>query len=64
LQISCSCCAVTIGLRFRTLARSDMAFMVLSACDRDGLVMCLCLEFTVLDRRSLWVDLMWYMCVL
>ena len=28
-HIFCSCCAMTIGLRFRTLARSDMAFMIL-----------------------------------
>ena len=63
LQISCSCCAVTIGLRFRTLARPDMAFMILLACDRDGLVMLLCLKCTVLYRRSLWVGLMWHMCV-
>ena len=47
LQISCSCCAVTNGLCFRTLARLDMAFMFLSACDRDGLVMFLCLKCTV-----------------
>ena len=39
LQISCSCCAVTNGLRFRTLARSEMAFIILSACDRDRFVM-------------------------
>ena len=48
LQISCSCCAVTIGLCFRTLARLDMAFIIFSACDRDGLVMFLCLKCTVL----------------
>ena len=63
LQISCSCCAVTNGLRLRALARSDMAFMILSACNRDGFVMLLCLKCTVLDRDLLWVDLMWNMCV-
>ena len=62
-QISCSCCAVTNGLCFRTLARSDMAFMILSACDRDGFVMFLCLKCTVSDSCSLWVDLIWHVCV-
>ena len=62
-RISCSCCAVTNGLRFRTLARSDMAFMILSACDRDGFVMFLCLKCTVSDSRLLWVNLIWHVCV-
>ena len=62
-RVSCSCCAVTNGLRFRTLARSDMAFMILSACNRDGFVMFLCLKCTVLDSRSLWLDLIWHVCV-
>ena len=44
LQISCSCCAVTSGLHFRMLARSDMAFMILLACNRDRFVMFLCLK--------------------
>ena len=61
--ISYSCFAVTIGLRFRTLAKSDMAFMILSACDKDGFVMFLCLKWTVSDNLSLWVDLMWQECV-
>jgi len=62
-QISCSCFAATNGLRFRMLARSDMAFMILSVCDRDGFVMFLCLKCTVSDSRSLWVDLIWHTCV-
>ena len=62
-QISCSCCAVTNGLLFMTLARLDMAFMILSACGRDGFVMFLCLKCTVSDSRSLWVDLIWHACV-
>ena len=37
LQISCSCCAVTNGLLFRMLARLDMAFVILLACNRDSL---------------------------
>ena len=57
LRFFCSCCAVTNGLHFRTLARSDMAFMILSACDRDGFVMCLCMKCTVSDSCLLWVDL-------
>ena len=44
LQISCFCCAVTNGLLFRTLARSDMAFIILLACNRDGFVMFFVLE--------------------
>jgi len=62
-RISSSCCAVTNGLLFRTLARSDMAFMILSACNRDGFVMFLCLKCTVSDSCSLWVDLIWHVCV-
>ena len=63
LQISCSCCTVSNGLLFRTLARSDMAFTILSACNRDGFVMFLCLKCTVSDSCSLWVDLIWHACV-
>ena len=37
LQISCSCCAVTNGLCFRTLARSDMAFMICRRATGKGL---------------------------
>ena len=62
-QISCFCLAVTIGLRLRMLARLAIALMILSACDNDGFVMFLCLKWTVLDKRSLWVDLMWQRCV-
>jgi len=62
-RISCSCCAVTNDLRFRMLARLDMSFMILSACDRDGFVMFLCLKCTVLDSRLLWVDLIRHVCV-
>ena len=62
-RISCSCCAVTIGLHFRTLAKLDMAFMIFSACGNYGFVMFLCLKCTVSDNLSLWVDLMWQECV-
>ena len=58
LRISCSCCAVTNALCFRTLARSDMAFMILYTCDKDGFVMFLCLKCTVSDNLSLWAGLM------
>ena len=58
LALAVLCCAVTNGLHFRTLARSDMAFMILLACEKDGFVMCLCLKCTVPDNRLLWVDLM------
>ena len=57
-RISCSCFAVTVGLRLRTLARSAMVFMILLACVSDGLVMFLCFKCTVSDNLSLWVDLM------
>ena len=36
--ISCSCFAVTTGLRFKTLARSDIAFIILLACNNDRFV--------------------------
>ena len=61
--ISCSCYAMTNGLRFSTLTRSDMAFMILLACDKDGFVMFFCLKCTVSDNRSLWVDLIWHVVV-
>ena len=62
-HISCSCFDVTTGLRFRTLARLAIAFMILLACDNNGFVMFLCLKWTVMDNRSLWVDLIWQVCV-
>jgi hypothetical protein len=45
------------------LARLDMAFMILSACNKDGFVMFLCLNCTVSDSPLLWVDLIWHVCV-
>jgi len=62
-RIFCSYFAVTNGLLFRTLARLDIAFMILLACDNDGLVMFSCLKWTVLDNLSFWVDLIWQECV-
>ena len=38
-RISCSCCAVTVGLHLRTFSRSEMAFMSLLVCVSSGLVM-------------------------
>jgi hypothetical protein len=45
------------------LARPDMDFTILSACNRDGFVMFLCLKCTVSDNRLLWVDLICHECV-
>ena len=61
--ISCSCFAMTTGLRFRTLARLAIAFMILLACDNDRVVMFLCLKQTVSDNHLLLVDLIWQVCV-
>ena len=47
----------------KILARLAMAFMILLACVSDGLVMFVCLKWTMSDSRSLWVDLMWHVCV-
>jgi hypothetical protein len=54
------------GLHLSMLARDAIAFITLSACVTSVLVMRLCLKWTVSDRQSLLVTLMWqtWTCVL
>jgi hypothetical protein len=45
------------------LMQSAKASITLSECVMEGLVIGLCWNCTVLERRLLWVCLMWQLCV-